>query len=171
MGRARDPNANGSRDGPGATLGITEPERPSSAEVEAVVTPIDLQGSRQAPGATRQIQQAISFAVALHELDAFQRFEGADQDCRSNSLGLAHHIQHEMRAVVKENVDMARCEIHRADAWRRTAVMMPGRIARRISFGFNDAAAKASRRQFVDDDFPDKETRQGHSVNRQFRAP
>jgi hypothetical protein len=134
------------------------------------MTPIDLQGCRQAPGTARQIQKTMGLAVTLHELDAFQRFQGADQDGRRDSLGLAHNIQHEMRAIVKENVGMARCKIHRADARGWTAVMMPGGIARRIRFRFNDAAAEASGRKFVDDDFSDEEASQSYGVRRQLRA-
>lgn len=166
VGRARDPDANGPGDRPGGTLGNAEPERPLSAEIETVVTPIDLQGRRQAPRTARQIQKTMGLAVALHELDAFQRFKGADQDGRRDSLGLAHNIQHEMRAIVKENVSMARCEIHRADARCWPAVVMTGGIARRIRFRFNDASAEASGRKFVDDDFPDEEACQSHCIHR-----
>jgi len=171
MGCPRDPNTNGSGDGPGGTLNDAEPERPSSAEIESVVASIDLQGCSQAPGTSRQIKQAMGLAVPLHELDAFKRLKCPDQNRRSNGCRLAYHIQHEMRAIVKENVSMTRGEIHRADARRWTTVVMTRWIARGISFGFYDAAAESSLRQFVDYNFSDEEARQGHRAHGKFRAP
>jgi hypothetical protein len=45
-----------------------------------------------------------------------------------------------------------------------------GRVALRISLGFDDPAAQASAREFTDDNFADQITRQGDGVRRKFRA-
>lgn len=113
----------------------------------------------------------MGLPVPLHEFDAFQWLKCADQNRGRNSFGLTNHIQHEVRAIVKENVGMTRREIHGANARRWAAVVMTGGIPRGIGFGFNDTAADSPRRQFVDDNFSDEEARQRDGVHRKFRTP
>jgi hypothetical protein len=48
--------------------------------------------------------------------------------------------------------------------------MVTGGIARRIGFGFHDAAAKPSGGEIVDDYFADEEARESNGVLRKFRT-
>src|SRR5882762_2792335 len=72
--------------------GFAQPERAGSAEVEAVVATVDLKSGSEAPGAAGEIEEPGGLAMALHELDAFERFEGTDEDCGGDSGRLAGRI-------------------------------------------------------------------------------
>ena len=108
--------------------------------------------------------------MALHQFDSIERFESANEDRRGRSGGLARNVEHEVRAIVEKDICMALREIHGANARCGAAEMVPGRIARRIGFGFDDAAAKASSGEIVDDNFADEEARERDGVLRKFRA-
>ncbi len=137
--------------------GFAQPERAGSAEVEAVVATVDLKSGSEAPGAAGEIEEPGGLAMALHELDAFERFEGTDEDCGGDSGRLAHDIEHEVRAIVEKNVGVAGGEVHRADARSGAAEMMSGGIAGRIGLRFHNAAAEAARGEIVDDNSSDEE--------------
>jgi len=128
------------------------------------VATIDLKSGREAPGAAGEIEKPGGLAVALHELEALQRFEGPNEDRRGGSHGLAHDIEHEVCAIVEKNVGVAMGEIHRTNARSRAAEVMSGGITGRIGFRFHDAAAEASRGEIVDDDSSDKEASETDSV-------
>ena len=141
VGGARNADADSFSDWSGRTAGFAQPERAGGAKVETVVAAIDLKSGGEASRAAREIEKLASLAVALHELDAIEGLECADQDGRCDSSRLAHDIQHEVRAVIEKNVGVAGGEVHRTDARSRAAEMMSGGIAGRISFRFHDAAA------------------------------
>ena len=119
---------------------------------------IDLQSLREAAWTAREIEESGGFAVALHDFGSFERLERANQDGSGGFWRLADDIEHKVRTVVEENVDVAGSKIHGFDARRGPAKVMTGGIARRISFGLDDAAADATRRQIVDDNFADEKT-------------
>lgn len=158
VGGAGDADAHAFADEARGAVDLAEPKFFVGAEIDTIMAAIDLQSLRKTPRAAREIQKLSGFAMALHDFDAFERLEGANQNGGGGSSGLAHHVEHKVIAIIEENVDVPGSEIHRADAWRRAAEMMSGRVARRIRFGFDDAAADASRRQIVHDDFADQET-------------
>jgi len=170
IGGASNADADGFPDGPDGMACFAQPERSGGAEVEAVVAAVDLKSGGEASGSTREIKKPGGPAVALQELDAIQGFEGANEDCGGGSGRLAHDIEHEVRAIVEENIGMTGAEIHRTDARSRAAEMMSGGIARRIRFRFHDTAAEAARREIVDDDFSDEETSEPDSFGRKFGA-
>ena len=131
---------------------------------------VDLQGLREPSRAAREIEKARGLAMPLHELDALEGFERTDQDGRGHTLGFADNVQHEVRAVVEENVDVAGRQMHGTDTRSRAAKMMPCGIARRISLGFHNAAAYAASGQVVDHHFANQETRELDGTGRKFRA-
>src|SRR5437016_113775 len=159
--------------------GFAQPERAAGAKVEAVVAAIDLKGGGEASGPAGEIEKSSGIAATLHELDTFERFEGTNEDRRSGSGRLAHDIEHEVRAVVKKNVGVARGKIHRTNARSRPAEGMSSGVTGRIGFRFHDAAAEPARGEIVDDDSSDKEASEIDSVrgkvgaaetaNREFR--
>jgi len=133
-------------DWPDGMAGFAQPERAGSAKVEPVVAAVDLKSGRKPSGAACEIEKSSGLAVALHELDAIEGFERADENRRGDSCGLAHDIQHEVRAVIEKNVGVSWSEIHRANARSGAAEMMSRGIARRVGFRFHDPAAQAARR-------------------------
>ena len=170
IGGTGNANADGFSDGANRMAGFTQPEGAGGAKVEAVVAAIDLKSGGQASGAAGDIEKPSGLAVALHELDALKRFEGADEDRRGSSHGLAHDIEHEVRAIAEKNVGVAMSEIHRTNARSRATEVMSGGVAGRIGFRFHDAAAEAARGEIVDDDSPDEETSEHDGVRRKFSA-
>ena len=117
---------------------------------------VDLKSGGKPSGAAGEIEKPSGFAMALHDLDAIEGFESADENRGGDPRGLAHDIQHEVHAVIEKNVRMARSEIHRANPRGRAAKMMSRRIAGRIGFRFHDAAAKPASGKIVDDNFSNK---------------
>jgi len=134
------------------------------------VATVDLKSGSEAPGAAGEIEESGGLAMALHELDAFERFEGADEDCGGDSGRLAHDIEHEVRAIVEKNVGMAGGEVHRTNARSRAAEMMSGGIAGRIGFRFHNTAAEAARGEIVDDNSSDEEASEIDGVRWKFSA-
>ena len=108
--------------------------------------------------------------MLLHQLDAIERFNGANQNRRGGSGALADDVEHEVRAIVEENVRMAMGEIHRANTRRGPAEVMARRVARRIRFCFDDAAADASSRKIMDHHFADEKAGEGDGIGGKFRA-
>jgi len=121
------------------------------------VAPIDLKSGGEASGAGRETEKLTGLALALHQLDAIEGLERADENGRGDSSGLAHDIEHEVRAIVEKNVGVAGIEIHRTNPRSRPAEMMSGGIPWRISFRLHNAAAQAARGKIVDNDFSDEE--------------
>jgi len=134
------------------------------------VAAVYLKGGGKPSGAASKIKRPSGLAMALHEFDAIEGFERADENRCGDSSGLTHDIQHEVRAVIEKNVGVAGSEIHRANARSRAPEMVPGRIAGRIRFRFHDAAAQPARRKIVDDDFSNKKAGELDSVRRKGGA-
>lgn len=170
IGGAGDADAHAFADGTNSMINFTEPECFVFAEIHAVMAAIDLQGLREAPRAAREVQELSGFAVALHDFDSLERLERANQDGRGGFGRLAYDVEHEVRAIVEENVDVAGSEIHGFDARRGAAEMVAGGIAGRVGFGFDDAAADATGGKLVDDDFADEETRKLDGVRGKLGA-
>src|ERR1700674_733085 len=150
--------------------GFAQPERAGSAEIQTVVAAVNLKSGSEASGPAGEVEEPNGPALALHELDAFKWFERADKDRGGGSSRVAHHIEHEVRAIVEKNVGVAGSEIHRTNARSRAAEVMPGWIAGRIGFRFHDAAAESARGQIVDDDFSEQEASEFDGVRRKFGA-
>src|SRR6266404_3732655 len=108
--------------------------------------------------------------MALHEFDAIESLESANEDRRSGAGGLADDVEHEMRAVVEKNVCVTGSEIHGANARRGPAEVMARGIAGRVCLRFDDAAAEAATGEIVDDHFADEKAGEGDSIDRKFRA-
>ena len=131
---------------------------------------VDSKGGSEPSGAAGEIEKSRGLAVALHKLDAIKGFESANEDRGGGSGGLANDIEHEVRAIVEENVSVAGTEIHRADAWSRATEVMSGGVAGRIGLRFHDTAAEAARKEIVDDDFSDEEASEANGVRWKFGA-
>jgi len=154
---ASDADANRFADWSGGMSDGAEPERTGSAEINAIVTAVDLESGGEAARAAGEVEKASGFAMSLHECNSVKGFESADENGGGGSGRFADYIEHEVRAVVEKNVGVALGEIHGADARRGATEMMAGGIAGRIGFGFDDAATEASGGEIVDDDFADEE--------------
>ena len=167
MGNA---DSNGFADGASSKAGDAEPQRPGGAQIQAIVAAVDLKSSSETAGTTGEIEKASGLAMNLHQLDSLERFESANEDGRGGSGRFADDIEHEMRSIVKENVRVALAEIHGADARSGSAKMVPGRIAGRISFGFDDASDEPPRGEIVNDNFSNQKACESDRVLRKFRT-
>jgi hypothetical protein len=150
--------------------GEAEPERPGGAQIQAIMAAVNLKSSGETAGTTGEIEKASGLAMNLHQLDSLERFESANEDGSGGSRWFANHVEHEMRSIVKENVGVALAEIHGADAQSGPAEMVPGGIAGRISFGFDDASGEPPRGEIVNDNFSNQKTRESDRVLRKFRT-
>src|SRR6267143_2707485 len=99
--------------------------------------------------------------MALHQFDAIERLESANENRRGGPGGLTDDVEHEVRTVAEKNVCVTGSEIHGANARRRTAEVMTSRITGRVCFRFDDAAAEASNREVVHDHFADEKAGEG----------
>ena len=108
--------------------------------------------------------------MALHQCNAFERLDGADENGRGGSFWLADDVEHEMRAVVEEDIGVTGSKIHRADSRSRTAEVVARRIAGRIGFDFYNAGAKTARGEIVHDNLANQEAREFDGVLWKFRA-
>lgn len=171
VGSARDADAHAFACGADGMVDFTEPEFLVRAKVDAIVAAVDLQRLRQTSRAAREIAEFRGFAMALHDFDAVERLERANENGGGGFGRFTHDVEHEVVAVIEKNVDMAGREIHRADARRWPAKMVSSRIARRIRLGLNDAATDTADREIVHDHFANQEARELNGVFREFGAP
>src|SRR6266849_4217533 len=74
---ARDADPDAVADGVGATYGSAQPERALGAQVDAVVSFVDIHCSREPPGASSKVRQTSRSAMMLHQRDSFQWFKRA----------------------------------------------------------------------------------------------
>ncbi len=144
IGCAANADAHGFFDSADGLVGFPKPQRARSAKVDAVVPAVDLESGGEPSWPAGEIVKSSGLPVALHDLNAFKWFDGPDQDRRGDSRRLAHDIEHEVRAVVKENVCVTGREVHRADARSRPTEVMTCGIAGWIGFCFHDPAAEAA---------------------------
>src|SRR5690348_12394804 len=107
VGGTGDADAHAFADGAGRMIDFAEPEFFVFAEIHAVVAAIDLQRLREAAGTASEVQKRGGLATALHDCDSFERFERANQNSRRGFGRLADDVEHEVRAVVEENVDVS----------------------------------------------------------------
>ena len=164
IGGAGDADSNGLAQRSRRMARDAQPERTASTEIESIVAAIDSKGGGETARAAREIEKASGLAMALHEFDAAERFQGADENGGGRSRGFADDVEHEVRAVIEEHVDVAGSKIHGADARRRPAKMVTGGIAGRVGFRFHDAPAEASGAEIVNNDFADEEARKRDGV-------
>lgn len=129
---------------------------------------VDLKSGGQASGAACEIEKPHSLAVALHERNAVKWFDGADEDRGGGPGRFANDIEHEVGAIVEENVHVARGEIHGANPRSRAAEVMSCWVPGWIGFRFHNAAAKASLRKVVDDDFSNEEASELYGISGKF---
>jgi hypothetical protein len=108
--------------------------------------------------------------VKLHLVYAFERLKRTDQHPASNVQGFRGDIEHEMIAVGEVDVGVAAAEKHRAIARGGPSKMMGGGIARRIGFGFDDAADKLAGWEFANHHLADEETGEGDGPSGQLGA-
>ena len=131
---------------------------------------VDSKGGCEATRAASQIQKASGVAMLLHELDSIERFYSTNENGGGYSGGFADDVEHEVRAVIEENVGVALREIHGANARRGSAEMVTGGVTGRISFGFDDAATDAPGGKIVDNHFPDEEAGESYGGLWELRA-
>jgi hypothetical protein len=101
---------------------------------------------------------------------AFERLKRADQHPASHVRELRGDIEHEMIAVGEVDVSVTAAEKHGAVARGGSPKMMGGGIARRIGFGFDDAAHQPATGEFANHDLADEEAGEGDCIRRQLRA-
>jgi hypothetical protein len=163
--------------------GGAEPQRAWGAQVEPIQPAGDAQRRGESSGAARKFRQgcwgffgrsrvpAFNGTVALHPLDAFERFESAQKNSLANAFGLAGNVEHVVIAIDKINIGVPALAKKRAIARCHSAKRVAGRVADQVSFGFDNASAKANRRQVVHQGFANKEARELDGIDRQLATP
>ena len=102
--------------------------------------------------------------MLLHLGDALEGFEGADQDAAADPGDFGAHVEHEVVAIAEIDVGVAAAKKHGAIARGGSAKVVRGGVALGVSFGFDDATAKAGAGEFADDDFANKKAGQSDGV-------
>src|SRR3954462_6193043 len=70
-------------------------------------TSINAKRLREFPWAVRQFDDRIDAPSSFHFLNAFQRFDGANEHRRGNSFLFADCVEHPMDAVIEVNISKA----------------------------------------------------------------
>jgi len=166
---ARDADPNGFADSAGRKIRGGEPQRSAAAQIQAVVATVDSKSSGEAAGSARQVERTSGFAMALHEREALEGLDRADENRSRGSLRLADDVEHVMRAVIEEYVCMAGGEIHRANSRSGTAKVVSRGIAGRVGLDFHDAPADAAGRKIVHHDFANEKACELNRSDRKFR--
>jgi len=110
-------------------------------------------------------------APLLHEFDALQRFERAQQHACPHAGLLAGHVQQIRHAIDEIDVSMAASQEQRAIARSLPAKCMSGGVADDVGFGLDDAPAGATLRGLVHQRLADEIARQLDGICRQRAAP
>src|SRR5215472_6273272 len=150
---------------------LAQPQRTRCRQIHAIVLPCDTHRRRQPSRSARQVQQAFRSAVLLHHRDAIEWLECANQNRRRRPFRFAHHVEHEVIAIVEVHVGVSTRQIHRPNPRRQPAKMMSGRITWRIRFILDDAPAHSSFWQLAHHHFADQVPRQRQRVRRKLVPP
>ena len=87
-----------------------KPERPVRKKVETIQTAVDPERCGKPPRPAREFEKLRGLSMLLHHLDAFQRFQRANQHPSANARALAGNVQHKVHAVIEINVDVTVAE-------------------------------------------------------------
>ena len=110
------------------------------------------------------------FTVLLHLRDAFEGFEGADQDAAADSGDFRADVEHEVIAIAEIDVGVAAAKEHGAIARGWSPEMVSGGITLWVGLSFDDATAQAAPGEFADDNFADEKAGEGNRVSGEFGA-
>ena len=83
-----------------------QPNWSARKEVETVEASVDPQRRRKPPGTASKIKKLLALPVALHKLDSFKRFEGANKHATANAGTFAGNIQHKVHTVIEIDIHM-----------------------------------------------------------------
>jgi hypothetical protein len=71
-----------------------KPKRAAGAQVNSVQPLVDLQCRRKPSRPSRQVPEFVGFADPFHEVDSFERLNGAQQHSCANLWLLSCHVEH-----------------------------------------------------------------------------
>ena len=94
-----DADAHGCTYATGGTNGCSQPQRTIGAEINSVQPLIDVQCSGQPSRALCQIREFVGVAMALHQVDAFERLDGAQEDAGTDARFFGRDVEHVGRAI------------------------------------------------------------------------
>ena len=141
LGRLGDPDPAITDDlAPAPAGGRRGDEHGPGGEVGAVVLELDAEclGELARPGA--QIAHRAHAPAQLHEGDAVERFQRADEDRRAHTLGLADRVEQGVDAVGPIHVGAPRWPEQRVGAGREADMGMAGGLGVVVGLGLDDHA-------------------------------
>jgi hypothetical protein len=107
-------------------------------------------------------------APRLHQRNAFQRFERAQQDAGPDAGRLTRYVAHERCAVGQIDIGVTTFEKQDPAARCEPAEGVAGRVPGRIGLGFHKPSRGDAVGMLTDQDFADQVARERHSADRQF---
>ena len=124
-----------------------DPQLAAGGEVPGVVTAVDRQRLAEPRRAAGQVEHVLHAAPRVHQRQAIERLDGADQDGAAQADVFRHAVE-APPGVDHIDVGVPRRAEHRRVAPRHSAIRVASRIAAaQVGFGFDDPpAAEALRR-------------------------
>src|SRR4029077_4271375 len=141
-----------------------KPERPPRKKVETIQTSVDPERCGKPPWPAREFEKLRAISMPLHHLDAFQRFQRANQHPSANAGTFAGNVQHKVHAVIEKNVDVTVAQKKCAVARRRTPKVVSRGIAGWVAFRLYDSATEPALWQIVHHDLSNQKPRQFQRV-------
>ena len=145
----------------------SEPKRTAGTQVNSVEPPVDLQCSREASRPSGQISEFVGFAKAFHQLDSFERLNGAEQDACANPRHFSRHVEHVGRPINEVHISKSSFSEQALVSGRWSTIGMTTGIARWVSLGLDDTTAHGVSPGLTHQGFPDEIAGQLGGITRQ----
>jgi hypothetical protein len=147
----------------------SQPERAiRRTQVDTVLRFVNSHRLGQPTGPSGKVLRARHTAIAFHDIDPFDRIEGADQNSGTHAGSFTGDIHHPARTIRKVNIRVPAREKERAVPGRLSSKGMSRGVPDGICFGLNDPAAHAAFREVVDQGFAHQVAGELDSVDGKF---
>lgn len=136
----------------------SQPEGAIGTEIDTVQALIDVQRSGEASRPSGEICEFVSVTEALHEADAFERLDGAQEHSSTNAGFFGGNVEHVGRSVDEIDVSKSPAQKKRLVSGGLSAEGVAAAIARRVSLNLDNAAAHPGSPGLTHNGFPDEIT-------------
>ena len=133
-----------------------KPKWTIGTQINPVQALVDFECGRKPSRTSRQICELVGFAESFHQIDSIKRLNGAQQDSRANSRFFRRHVEHVGRPIDEVHIREPCAQEQRLVSGRSSAIGMTTRIARWVSFCFDNATANPVSPGRPHDRFPDE---------------
>src|SRR5580704_10767162 len=144
-----------------------KPKRTAGTQVNSIQPLIYLQCSRKPSRPSRQISEFVGVAEPFHQVDSFERLNGAQQHSCANPWLFRRHVEHVGRPIDEVHISKPPVQEQGFISGCSSMIRMPTAIAWWVSLCLDDTTAHPVSPGFAHKRFPNKISGQLSRISRQ----